>query len=499
MARAVDYDLQEQLAQLLAGGRQPASYLSDNDELDALYKGQTISNNPSVPGIKKLDQSVIEPETIKEQGVKLSPNADFVRKNYNDLQNYQHTNLQSVADRAKISEEEKGTQLNIDDSLLKTLARGAANPDLINRSNSDFGSAAYQKALMKKLKDLENPRPSVDDQTKMLYAAIPTILGTAAPGAGLKALEFGQKDLADIQKQASDERKSKIEGLGKEILGAAELRKAETEQDKEDFERQKFNLGTKQKSVDLLVNYSKWLSDNKQKDSIESQKQFLDQYNKMNQATEKGINETSDVSMKEAELASGEAKAKLQAQAAAKRQQTKPPTESQTKAAHALGVMRKANEAYDRMVKDIGGEAKMPSRTSGWYEFQKMLNESPSATTVMGLMSKSKATPAMKRQIQSELEFLAAKLRKESGAAINVGEYISEGSQYFPRTMDDSKTLQEKNASRKTILGQMELDAGSAPVVKAFQPDYAKSSGPETKVINGITYQKVNGGWKKVK
>lgn len=91
--------------------------------------------------------------------------------------------------------------------------------------------------------------------------------------------------------------------------------------------------------------------------------------------------------------------------------------------------------------------------------------------------------PDNQRLRQSQLDFLNAVLRKESGAAISTGEYDKYSEQYFPRPGDDAATIRQKQENRRvTIAGMMReagpgyqgpKDGGGAVVVKSAE-DYAK-------------------------
>ena len=70
-------------------------------------------------------------------------------------------------------------------------------------------------------------------------------------------------------------------------------------------------------------------------------------------------------------------------------------------------------------------------------------------------------TPNGKRAVNAERQFVAAVLRKESGAAISDGEYATYGSQFFPRLNDPPELLAQKAQNRKAALLVMRAQAGS--------------------------------------
>jgi hypothetical protein len=59
--------------------------------------------------------------------------------------------------------------------------------------------------------------------------------------------------------------------------------------------------------------------------------------------------------------------------------------------------------------------------------------------------------PKVRQLILSESRWIGAKLRKESGAAITAGEYLTEGSQFWPRKGDDAEDIKIKEQARKNI------------------------------------------------
>jgi len=67
---------------------------------------------------------------------------------------------------------------------------------------------------------------------------------------------------------------------------------------------------------------------------------------------------------------------------------------------------------------------------------------------------------------QAQRDFLAAILRRESGASIAPTELTEGRKQYFPQPGDSELVLQQKAANRQTALGGVELSAG---------PSYARS------------------------
>jgi len=104
-----------------------------------------------------------------------------------------------------------------------------------------------------------------------------------------------------------------------------------------------------------------------------------------------------------------------------------------------------------------------------------------------------------KLQEQAEKNFLSAVLRRESGASIAPSEREEGANQYFPRAGDTKEVLEQKARNRQQALNSLKASSGTAwektPLVPGGQSGGDK---PQTKVVNGKTYQKVPGGWQAV-
>jgi hypothetical protein len=64
--------------------------------------------------------------------------------------------------------------------------------------------------------------------------------------------------------------------------------------------------------------------------------------------------------------------------------------------------------------------------------------------------------------MNSEKQFIAAMLRKDSGAAISHGEYKEAGDQLFPRPGDTIEQLEQKARNRDVVLASMGVQAGKS-------------------------------------
>lgn len=97
-----------------------------------------------------------------------------------------------------------------------------------------------------------------------------------------------------------------------------------------------------------------------------------------------------------------------------------------------------------------------------------------------------------KKQEQAERNFLSAVLRRESGASISPTEREEGAAQYFPRVGDSPEVKAQKKANRMQAMESLRASAGPAWNQTARVPPAMK-----TKVVNGVTYVRVPGGWKR--
>lgn len=124
----------------------------------------------------------------------------------------------------------------------------------------------------------------------------------------------------------------------------------------------------------------------------------------------------------------------------------KPPTEGQIASAGYADRIQQANSIID---------AKTPVLQNLNYAQFKLL-ESKSQ------LSNKLLTPDQRQAAQAMRNFITAKLRKESGAAISPTEFEDARLQYFPALGDDSVTIQQKKALRDSVLNNLITGSGSA-------------------------------------
>jgi hypothetical protein len=69
-------------------------------------------------------------------------------------------------------------------------------------------------------------------------------------------------------------------------------------------------------------------------------------------------------------------------------------------------------------------------------------------------------TPAQQSYMQAKLQFMMSTLRKESGAAISVKEFLQEDKKYFPQPGEDAQTTAQKTRARVQWIRGQDAEAG---------------------------------------
>lgn len=134
-----------------------------------------------------------------------------------------------------------------------------------------------------------------------------------------------------------------------------------------------------------------------------------------------------------------------------------PLTESQGKALKAIQVAQNEGTRYEDIVGVID-----PEVLAGSVNFLSQQIKDGSATLTAQLINQHVPDANARRAIMSEMRWIAAVLREESGAAISVDEYTTKGAAFFPRAGDDAKTLADKENARKVEIESLKSKVGPA-------------------------------------
>jgi len=121
---------------------------------------------------------------------------------------------------------------------------------------------------------------------------------------------------------------------------------------------------------------------------------------------------------------------------------TKPPTGAQQTVAGYASRMDNANKMLDNL-EQVGSSMLGTVSGQGW--FPNVLKSSE-----------------RQQMEQAQRDFINAKLRQESGAAIAQSEFDSASKQYFPQPGDNAAVIEQKRRNREQVIASMQQAAGSA-------------------------------------
>lgn len=136
-------------------------------------------------------------------------------------------------------------------------------------------------------------------------------------------------------------------------------------------------------------------------------------------------------------------------------------TDGERKASATLATLKKSGQAFDRISGKDG--LNPPSMKSELFGVAQTLLGG--RMTVGEFVNNFIKDPQKRAQIQAESNWIGAKLRNESGAAIGMSEYLAEANIYFPRMNDSKETILEKAAARKQVEENYKYLSGRAPEV----------------------------------
>lgn len=150
----------------------------------------------------------------------------------------------------------------------------------------------------------------------------------------------------------------------------------------------------------------------------------------------------------------------------------KPPTEGQVASAGYADRIQQANTIIDEKTSTF---AKL-----NYAQFKLLESKSQLANKLLSADQRQAA--------QAMRNFITAKLRKESGAAISPTEFDDARLQYFPSLGDDPQTLANKKALRDSVLNNLIVGSGNAytPTVAPTAPNkFQQATGNVNQVIPG--------------
>lgn len=172
--------------------------------------------------------------------------------------------------------------------------------------------------------------------------------------------------------------------------------------------------------------------------------------------------------------------AKIRAAAAGEK-----PTDGQRLSAGFLMRMQDTEPSFGAVGQDGSYKPSFQPNTKDYVLFNKILkNEGGFFGSGTAAELNKNLTPEAQEYFQQATDWVRAKLRKESGAAIGAQEMLSEVSTYFPLPGDSPKTIANKARSREVAIEAMKLAAGSIGQNAAASPrqptgQTAPASGPQ--------------------
>jgi len=408
--------------------------------------------------------------------------------------------------RVEMSDAKKAEDAARSKELLKMLMDEMRNQPKMEQP--EFSSKDLLRQFEQERQDsAKKPASSMDMASQLIYALGPAVLaagtgGYAGADAGAATQKFAQGKLASDQEAAQKERQFQQLSSGNRMRGIAALAKSESDavSDKmrNDIELKKLEQGSQK----MLIDFHKFMSDNNLKDPEIASKMYIDAQKQALDQAEKGLRGTVGVEQKALDAENMAKQKEADRKSLEKRAGTalKKPTEYNLKSAAAAASMKKADEAFERMKSDFGYTPSMKSKS---YDIAQNMFQGIDGASPMGIALKGLANSDARRQIQTELDFLAPLLRLESGAAISVGEYLSYGNRFFERRGDDAKTIAEKEASRRQAMENARSSSGSAPIPNIVKPNYppaiankAAPSKDAIKEVGGKKYIYKDGSWK---
>ncbi len=439
------------------------------EELKALEGSREPASKPfrgpvqEVPGVSPQEELTIEADA-KVQPIEYPPGytlkmdtSEILRENENraindrrGLQNEVALGYQEAADR------QKKYGLGIDQSIERLRAAGAAQyePDPTIEAEIRKASQASEGVEV----------PGRDMMSELILSLSPAIFaaigGENAAISAPKAADKARAIFDSNRKEEVEAAKLKKDQLLKRYETLLKLKESGSKafQDKQKLEFEKiqaelkanetaFNMGQQEKlkSQDVVNDISKDNANAIQKSS-------------------KDIMDNENIPMIEAGKA--ERSKEVTARAGIRAAQSKPPSEGERKAASTLASIKKANQAFESMGGPDGRS--YPSMKADLFGVTSSLLGG--RMKVGEFLNDYVKDPAKRRQIQAESNWIGAKLRNESGAAIGLNEYIAEANTYFPRKGDDDDTIAQKAEARKQVELNYLAQSGRAPMVPMAPP-----------------------------
>jgi hypothetical protein len=174
---------------------------------------------------------------------------------------------------------------------------------------------------------------------------------------------------------------------------------------------------------------------------------------------------------------------------------SRPPTEGQAKSIGFGSRMQVADEILSELEAegvDRSGAIKGVAETAGNILGLGTDSMGGALSDVAGTLTNWTQSTKQQQVEQAQRDFILAILRRESGAAIGLGEFRSAARNYFPSPNDDEATRRQKAAARRTAINAMKAEFG-----EAYLPDFTRAVNEARAMRRGATPQTggATGGW----
>ena len=147
----------------------------------------------------------------------------------------------------------------------------------------------------------------------------------------------------------------------------------------------------------------------------------------------------------------------------------------QSKSYYQYSKMIPEDESYNSIVAGMDDSELEDYADQNGYFNSKLAAHSADEQLTATLVNELITDPTERQLFLNQARWVGAKLRGESGAAISVGEYLSEAQQFWPQAGDDAQTIKDKSAARKNVMnglytimgpyGQKQIDDSKVPEV----------------------------------
>lgn len=443
------YEYIDKLAEKVKG-------LSDN-ELDALASMRQPAAVPgpvkTVPGITKQEELVIE-APAKVNPIEFPEGYNFeLKQTAPYVENVNRAIGQREQDKAALSQNAQDAY----EQQQKALITYSQAVEDLRKARDPYKTPDWlQDALEKQKVRAENPEKA--PERSLLAEAI------LAFSPGLAALAGGESAALaapEAQKQ------------GRNLYEV--YRKEEVDQIKE---RNKAIADKYEKLAKLDKAYAdRWLND--QKLSTEqaravieglklpinvAQKDALEMTGQASNIGKEVLTNTMTGAAKAADMESAPEKERQKTKRAGIIAGMKPPSEGERKAAFQYNLTAQAQQNINDVVAKSKG---YPSLKESFFKTKKSILTGDTGGTLMNeFMNKFISDPALRSQVQSELQFLESIGRIQSGAAIKPDEWLVLREQYFPSYGDSQDSIALKEKQRAVALEGLKTMAGRADTLK---------------------------------